>query len=63
MGELEVKVCQVYKPAGLSAVEMLSLAEISEVFMVGEDLYWERGSSKVMAPRLQGVDDSKEFDK
>ena len=42
---------------------MLSLAEISEVFMVGEDLYWERGSSKVMAPRLQGVDDSKEFDK
>ena len=61
MGELEVKVHQVYKPAGLSAVEVLGLAEISEIFMVGEDLYWERGSSKVMAPRLQGVDDSEEF--
>ena len=61
MGELEVKICQVYKPVGLSVVEMLGLAEISEVFMVGEDLYWERGSSKVMAPCLQGVDDSEEF--
>ena len=61
MGELKVKVFQVYKPAGLSAVEMLGLAEIREVFMVSEYLYWERGSSKVMAPRLQGVDDSEEF--
>ena len=61
MGELEVKVCQIYKPAGLLAVEMLGLAEIREVFMVGEYLYWERGSLKVMAPCLQGVDDSEEF--
>ena len=61
MGEFEVKVCQVYKPAGLSAVEMLGLVEICEVFMVSEYLYWERGTSKVMVPYLQGVDDSEEF--
>ena len=52
MGKFEVEVCQVYKPAGLSAVEMLGLAEIGEVFVVSEDLNWERGSSKVMAPSL-----------
>ena len=51
VGELGVKVCQVYKPAGLSSVEMLGLPEICEVFMVGEHLYWKRGPSKVMAPR------------
>ena len=61
MGEFKVKVCQVYKPAGLSAVEILGLAEVSEIFMVGEDLYRKRGSSKVVAPCLQGIDDSKEF--
>ena len=61
MGELEVKVCQVYKPASLSAGEMLGLAEISEVFIVSEDLYWKRGSLKVVVPHLQGIDDSEEF--
>ena len=61
MGELEVKICQVYKPAGLPGVEMLGLAEVSEIFMVGEDLYWKRGSSKVVAPHFQDIDDSKEF--
>ena len=48
----EVKVCEVNKPTRLSAIEHLGLSEIGEVFMVGEDLYRERGAMEVMAPGL-----------
>ena len=48
----EVKVCEVNKPTRLSAIERLGLSEIGEVFMVGEDLYRERGAMEVMAPGL-----------
>ena len=42
-------------------VECLGLPEIGEVFVVGEDLYWEGGAMKVVAPRFQGTNDGEEF--
>ena len=42
-------------------VEVLCLAEVGEVLVVGKDLNWERGSSQIMVPSFQGVDNSKEF--
>ena len=61
MDHFEVEVCKVNKPACLSAIKCLGLSEISEVFMVGEDLYRERRAKKVMAPGFQGANDSEEF--
>ena len=57
----QVKVCEVNEPAGLSSVEVLGGMEVGEVFVVGEDLDWERGSVEVVPPRFQGSDDSEEF--
>ena len=37
------------------------MAEIDEVFVVGEDLYWEGGAVEVVAPRFQGANDGEEF--
>ena len=45
----------------MSAVQGLGLSEVGEVFMVGEDLNWERGAVEVVSPRFKGADDSKEF--
>ena len=42
-------------------VEHLGLAEVGEVFVVHENLHWERGTMKVVVPRFQGVDDGEEF--
>ena len=39
----------------------MSLTEIWQVFVVGEDMYWERGTVEVMSSRLQSMDDSEEF--
>ena len=61
MDHFEVEVGEVNEPACLAAVECLGLAEIGEVFVVGEDLHRERGSMEVMAPGLQGADDGEEF--
>lgn len=56
MGKFEVKVSEIYKPAGLSVVQVLCLAEVCEIFVVSKDLYWERGSLEVVMPCFQGVD-------
>ena len=61
MDHFEVKVGKVDEPTCLSAIEHLGLAEIGEVFVVGEDLHGERGTMEVVTPRLQGVNDGKEF--
>ena len=37
------------------------MAEVGEVFMVSEYLYWEGGAMEVVVPRFQGADDGKEF--
>ena len=45
----------------MSAIERLGLAEIGEVLVVSEDLDGEGGTMEIVAPRLQGANDSKEF--
>ena len=50
MDHLQVEVGEIDKPARLTAVERLGLAEISKVLVVGEDLYREGGAVEVMAP-------------
>ena len=61
MDHFQVEIGEIDQPARLAAVERLGLAEVGEVFVVGEDLYRERGAVEVMAPGFQGADDSEEF--
>ena len=61
MDHFQVEVCEVDEPTGLLSVEVLGGTEVGEVLMVGEDLDWEGGSMKVMPPRFQSSDDSKEI--
>ena len=61
MDHLQVEIGKVNKPAGLSMVEGLGGVEVSEVFVVGEDLYGEWGSMEVVSPGFQGLNDGKEF--
>ena len=42
-------------------VQVLGLMEVYQVFVVCEDLDGEGRTMEVVSPRLQGVDDSKEF--
>ena len=39
----------------------MGLTEIGQVFVVGEDLYREGGTVKIVAPGFQGANDRKEF--
>ena len=39
----------------------MGLAEIGEVFVVGEDLHREGGAMEVVVPRFQGADDGEKF--
>ena len=48
----QVEVGEVNEPARLSTIEVLGGTEISEIFVVGEDLYRERGSVEVVSPRF-----------
>ena len=61
MDHFEVKVSEVNEPACLAAVKCLGLTEIGQVLVVGEDLYWEGGAVEIVAPRLQGTNNSEEF--
>ena len=59
--DFEVKISKIKQPLGLSAVEVLSLMEIHQVFLVSKDLYGKGGAMEVVSPRFQGTDDGKEF--
>ena len=61
MNDLQVEVSKVKQPLSLVAVEVLGLTEVGQVFVVSKDLHRERGVMKIMFPRLQGMDCSKEF--
>ena len=61
MDHFEVEVGNVDEPTCLSAIKRLWLAEVGEVFVIREYLYWKGGTMKIMAPRFQGTDDCKEF--
>ena len=60
MDDPQIKVCKIEQPPGLVAVKILSLTEVRQVLVVGEDLDGEGRSMEVVSPRLQGVDDCKE---
>ena len=57
----QVEVGEVNQPLCLSAVERLGLAEISKIFMVGEDLHREGGTMKIVTPGFQGVNDGEKL--
>ena len=61
MDNLKVKVSKVKQSPGLMVVEVLSLMEVYQVFVVGEDLHRKRGSVEIISPGFQGANDSKEF--
>ena len=61
MDHFEIEVGEVDQPQCLMMVECLWLSEISEILMIRKHLYQKRGAMKVMPPRFQGVDDSKEL--
>ena len=39
----------------------MGLMEIGKVLVVGEDLYGEKRAIEIVAPRLQGANNSEEF--
>ena len=57
----QVKVGKGNKPARLTAVERLGLTEIGQILVVSENLHRKGGAVEVVAPRLQGANDGKEF--
>ena len=61
MDHLQVEIREVNKPACLSAVKRLGLTEVGKIFVVGEDLYRERGTMEVVSPRLQGANNGEKF--
>ena len=61
MDHFQIEVCEIKEPTGLSAIEVLGLAEVSKVLMVSEDLNRGGGALKVMPPSFQSVDDGEEF--
>ena len=61
MDHSEVEVGKVNEPVCLLAIEVLGGMEVGEVFMVSEDLDWERGSMEVVSPRFQGADNGEEI--
>ena len=61
MDHFQVEVREVDKPARLTAVENLGLAEICKVFVVGEDLYREGGAVEIVSPGFQGANNGEKF--
>ena len=57
----DVEISKVNKPSCLLAVKCLGLMEVGQVFVVGEDLYREGGTVKIVVPGFQGANDHKEF--
>ena len=50
MDNFQVKVSQVKKPSGLVFVQFLGLTEVCQVLVIGEYLYWEGRTMKVVLP-------------
>ena len=61
MDDFQVEVSKVEQPPCLATIKVLSLAEVCQVFMIGEDLNGEGGSVEVVSLGFQGMDDGKEF--
>ena len=50
MDDFQIKICKVQQPLGLTAVEVLGLMEICQVFVVSEDLDREQEAVEVVSP-------------
>lgn len=61
MDHFQIEVGKVKKSVSFLPVKSLELAKVSEIFMIGENLYGKRRSMKVMSLGFQGVDDGEEF--
>ena len=61
MDDSKIDVCEGKQPLGLTAVEVLGLLEVCQVFVVSEDLYRKGGSMEIVSQGFEGVNDGKEF--
>ena len=59
--DFQIEVDKIEQPLSLTAVEVLGLMEVHQVFMVSENLYREGGSVEIISPGFQDMDDGKEF--
>lgn len=57
----EVKFCEIKQPLCSALIEIARLTEISQVFVVHENLDHMRGSKKIMLPSIKGSHDSEQF--
>ena len=46
---------------GLVVVQHLRFAKVGQIFMVGENLDWERRAVEIMSPGFESTDNSEEF--
>ena len=59
--ECEVKLREVKQPSSLATIQIMRLAEVSQVFVVHKDPDRSGGTEKVVAPSIQGSHDSKQL--
>ena len=57
MDDFEIKISEAKQPLSLAVVEVLSLTEVHQVFVVSEHLDREGGSMETVSPGLEGVND------
>jgi len=61
MGDAKIEVGKVQEPTSLAAIQVLGTAEEGEVLVICKDLDRKRRAAKVLAPRFEGTNDSKQF--
>ena len=61
MDKDKVVVCQLWEVSGYMAANVVGLAVVLEVFMIGEDSNGMRGSCKEVTPVVETSDNSQEF--
>jgi hypothetical protein len=61
VGQFIVEILEIFDPAGLSTSNLLWLAEVLEVLVVGSDLNWLRGTKEEGSSTLEPKQDGCEF--
>ena len=61
MDHCEVEICKVQEPVSLASIQGLRFAEVGQIFVVRENLDWERGTMEIVPPGFESTDDSEEF--
>ena len=57
----EIKLGQIFRPAGLTASEDLGSGKVGEVFVVSDDIYQKVQALQVVLPNLEYLKDCKKF--